>query len=132
MSNGQTTASGIPVTDDQNSITAGPRGPILLQDFQLVEKLQHFNRERIPERVVHAKGCGAHGTFTVTGDITHWTKAALLSSSEKDRLTSNIAASMASVPSAIQQLQLQHFAKADARYGAEVTRKLSEIARSEG
>src|SRR6476661_5197601 len=74
-----TTASGIPVADNQNSITAGPRGPILLQDFHLIEKLQHFNRERIPERVVHAKGSGAYGTFTVTHDITRYTRAKLFS-----------------------------------------------------
>ncbi|NHZ33577.1 catalase [Massilia rubra] len=72
-----TTASGIPVDDNQNSISAGPRGPLLLQDFHLIEKLQHFNRERIPERVVHAKGSGAYGTFTVTHDISHLTKARL-------------------------------------------------------
>ncbi len=72
-----TTASGIPVADNQNSITAGPRGPILLQDFHLIEKLQHFNRERIPERVVHAKGSGAFGMFTVTHDISQYTQAAL-------------------------------------------------------
>jgi catalase len=72
-----TTASGIPVADNQNSITAGPRGPLLLQDFHLIEKLQHFNRERIPERVVHAKGSGAYGTFAVTHDITRYTKAKL-------------------------------------------------------
>jgi len=74
-----TTASGIPVADNQNSITAGPRGPILLQDFHLIEKLQHFNRERIPERVVHAKGSAAYGTFTVTHDITRYTRAKLFS-----------------------------------------------------
>ncbi len=72
-----TTASGIPVADNQNSISAGPRGPLLLQDFHLIEKLQHFNRERIPERVVHAKGSGAYGTFTVTHDVTKYTKAKL-------------------------------------------------------
>ena len=72
-----TTASGIPVADNQNSLTAGPRGPVLLQDFHLIEKLQHFNRERIPERVVHAKGSGAYGTFTVTHDITRFTRAKL-------------------------------------------------------
>jgi catalase len=70
-----TTSSGIPVADNQNSMTAGARGPILLQDFHLIEKLQHFSRERIPERVVHAKGSGAFGTFTVTEDITKYTKA---------------------------------------------------------
>ena len=74
-----TTASGIPVADNQNSASAGPRGPLLLQDFHLLEKLQHFNRERIPERVVHAKGSGAYGTFTVTHDITKYTKAKLFS-----------------------------------------------------
>jgi catalase len=74
-----TTASGIPVVDNQNSLSAGRRGPLLLQDFHLIEKLQHFNRERIPERVVHAKGSGAYGTFTVTHDISRYTKARLFS-----------------------------------------------------
>ncbi|WP_139094444.1 catalase, partial [Acinetobacter baumannii] len=59
-----TTASGIPVADNQNALTAGPRGPILLQAFHLIEKLPPFNRERLPERVVHAQGSGAYGTFT--------------------------------------------------------------------
>ena len=70
-----TTAAGRPVGDNQNSLTAGPRGPVLIQDYQLFEKMAHFNRERIPERVVHAKGTGAHGVFTVTGDITRYTTA---------------------------------------------------------
>jgi len=74
-----TTASGKPVADNQNSITAGPRGPVLVQDVHLFEKLAHFHRERIPERVVHAKGAGAFGTFTVTHDITKYTKAKLFS-----------------------------------------------------
>lgn len=82
-----TTASGIPVADNQNSITAGPRGPVLLQDFHLIEKLQHFNRERIPERVVHAKGSGAYGTFTVTHDITAYTKAKLFAAVGKQTET---------------------------------------------
>lgn len=72
-----TTASGKPYTENENSQTVGPRGPILLQDFILHEKMAHFNRERIPERVVHAKGSGAYGTFTVTHDITKYTKAKL-------------------------------------------------------
>src|ERR1700685_3689802 len=72
-----TTASGVPVPDNQNSITAGPRGPVLLQDWQLLEKLAHQNRERIPERVVHAKGWGAHGTLTITHDISKYTRAKL-------------------------------------------------------
>ena len=82
-----TTASGIPVVDNQNSLTAGPRGPVLLQDFHLIEKLQHFNRERIPERVVHAKGSGAYGTFTVTHDISNYTKAKLFAAIGKQTET---------------------------------------------
>ncbi|MFS8120197.1 MAG: catalase, partial [Microcoleus sp.] len=74
-----TTAGGIPVPDNQNSLTAGERGPILMQDFHLMEKLAHFNRERIPERVVHAKGAAAFGTFTVTHDISRYSKAQLFS-----------------------------------------------------
>ena len=72
-----TTSAGIPVGDNQNSLSAGPRGPLLLQDFHLVEKLAQFNRERIPERVVHAKGSAAYGTFTVTRDISKYTSAKL-------------------------------------------------------
>jgi catalase len=74
-----TSAAGIPIADNQNAITAGPRGPLLVQDWQLFEKHAHFNRERIPERVVHAKGSGAYGTFTVTHDITRYTKARVFS-----------------------------------------------------
>ncbi len=74
-----TTADGIPVADNQNSLTAGERGPILMQDFHLMEKLAHFNRERIPERVVHAKGAAAFGTLTITHDITRYSKAQLFS-----------------------------------------------------
>lgn len=74
-----TTASGRPYTDHEDSLTAGARGPVLLEDYILHEKLAHFNRERIPERIVHAKGAGAFGTFTVTNDITKYTKAKLFS-----------------------------------------------------
>src|SRR5271166_3680780 len=74
-----TTTAGAPIGDNQNAITAGPHGPVLLEDYQLLEKLAHQNRERIPERTVHAKGWGAHGTFTVTHDITKYTKAAVFS-----------------------------------------------------
>ncbi|MFJ7676483.1 catalase KatA [Peribacillus sp. NPDC097198] len=70
-----TTSWGAPVGDNQNSITAGSRGPVLIQDVHLLEKLAHFNRERVPERVVHAKGGGAFGTFTVTNDLSKYTKA---------------------------------------------------------
>jgi len=74
-----TTAFGIPVPDDQNSLTAGKRGPLLMQDVHLLEKLGHFDRERIPERVVHAKGAGAGGYFEVTADVTKYTRAKFLS-----------------------------------------------------
>ncbi|MBN9290923.1 MAG: catalase, partial [Hyphomicrobium denitrificans] len=72
-----TTSAGAPVADNQNSLSAGARGPLLLQDYQLLEKLAHQNRERIPERVVHAKGWGAFGTLTVTQDISKYTHAKL-------------------------------------------------------
>jgi catalase len=72
-----TTAGGAPISDNENSLTAGARGPIVFEDFHLFEKLAHFNRERIPERVVHAKGSGAFGELTVTADITRYTKAKL-------------------------------------------------------
>jgi catalase len=74
-----TTSWGAPVGDNQNSITAGHRGPTLIQDVHLLEKLAHFNRERVPERVVHAKGAGAHGYFEVTKDVSQFTKANFLS-----------------------------------------------------
>ncbi|WP_062233441.1 catalase KatA [Fictibacillus sp. FJAT-27399] len=74
-----TTSWGAPVGDNQNSITAGSRGPTLIQDVHLLEKLAHFNRERVPERVVHAKGAGAHGYFEVTNDVSKHTKAGFLS-----------------------------------------------------
>ncbi len=73
-----TTADGAPIADNENSLTVGPRGPLLMQDVALLEQMQHFNRERIPERVVHAKGSGAFGTFTVTNDVSRYTKAAFL------------------------------------------------------
>lgn len=72
-----TTSYGAPVGDNQNSMTAGSRGPTLIQDVHLLEKLAHFNRERVPERVVHAKGTGAHGYFEVTNDMSKYTKAKL-------------------------------------------------------
>ncbi|NOY56187.1 MAG: catalase [Actinobacteria bacterium] len=74
-----TTESGAPVADNQNSQTAGPDGPVLIQDHHLIEKLARFNRERIPERVVHARGSGAFGHFEVTQDVTQWTRADFLS-----------------------------------------------------
>ena len=74
-----TTAFGAPVPDDDNTMTAGPRGPALLQDVWFLEKMAHFDREVIPERRMHAKGAGAFGTFTVTRDITRYTKARIFS-----------------------------------------------------
>lgn len=74
-----TTAAGAPVANNQDSLTAGPRGPMLLEDVWFLEKLAHFSREVIPERRMHAKGSGAFGTFTVTNDITKYTKANIFS-----------------------------------------------------
>jgi catalase len=74
-----TTAFGAPVVDNQNSLTVGPRGPLLMQDVWLLEKLANLNREIIPERRMHAKGSGAFGTFTVTHDISQYTRAKIFS-----------------------------------------------------
>jgi catalase len=74
-----TTSQGMPVANDLQSMTAGEHGPTLLQDVHLVDKLAHFDRERIPERVVHAKGAGAFGHFEVTHDVTKYTRAKFLS-----------------------------------------------------
>ncbi|MDX2305235.1 MAG: catalase [Microscillaceae bacterium] len=79
-----TTSAGNPVSNNQNSLTAGSRGPVLLQDYQLIEKLAHQNRERIPERVVHAKGWGAHGIFRVTNDMSQYTCAKIFSKVGKE------------------------------------------------
>ena len=73
------TAAGAPVASNQDSMTAGQRGPMLLQDVWFMEKMAHFDREVIPERRMHAKGSGAFGTFTVTHDITQYTKAKIFS-----------------------------------------------------
>src|SRR5471030_3236138 len=79
-----TTAAGAPVGDNQNSQTVGPRGPVTLQDFWLIEKLAHFDREVIPERRVHAKGSGAFGTLKITHDITRYSKAKVFDSIGKE------------------------------------------------
>ena len=81
-----TTTSGNPIADNQNSLTAGSRGGIMLQDYQLLEKLAHQNRERIPERAVHAKGSAAYGTLEITHDISRYPKANVLQKGEKTRL----------------------------------------------
>lgn len=70
--------NGAPIGNDQNSLTAGPTGPILLMDSQFLEKFSHFNRERIPERVAHSHGTGASGYFEVTNDMSKYTKADFL------------------------------------------------------
>ena len=73
-----TDENGAPVADNQRSQSAGPEGPLLLQDHHLIEKLARFDRERIPERVVHARGSGAYGTFELTRDCSAWTRAKFL------------------------------------------------------
>jgi catalase len=78
-----TTTAGAPVADNQNSLTAGSRGPLLVQDYQLIEKLAHQNRERIPERTVHAKGSAAYGTLTITHDIAKYSRAAVFKKGTK-------------------------------------------------
>ena len=79
-----TTASGRPYIEFENSLTIGKQGPILIQDYFLHEDMAHFNRERIPERVVHAKGTGAFGNFKVTNDISKYTKAKIFSEIGKE------------------------------------------------
>ena len=81
--NKYTTGFGAPIEDDQNSKTAGSPGPVLMQDTHLLEKLSHFDRERIPERVVHAKGAGAHGYFEAAADMSDYTAASFLSEAGK-------------------------------------------------
>lgn len=80
------TAAGNPLGDNQNSVTAGMRGPVLMQDYQLLEKLAFQNRERIPERTVHANGSGAYGELEITEDISKYTKAKVLAKGEKTKL----------------------------------------------
>ena len=81
-----TTTAGNTIADNQNSLSAGARGPLLMQDYQLLEKLAHQNRERIPERVVHAKGSAAFGTLSITNDISKYTKAKVLQKDTKTKL----------------------------------------------
>jgi len=86
MKKTMTTTAGNPISDNQNSLTAGARGPVLMQDYQLIEKLAHQNRERIPERVVHANGSGAFGELEITEDISQYTKAKVLQKGEKTKM----------------------------------------------
>ena len=77
---------GAPVSDNENALTAGPRGPVVMSDVWLMEKMAHFNREVIPERRMHAKGWGAYGKFTVTQDISRYTKAKVLQPGQETEL----------------------------------------------
>ncbi len=86
MKKRMTTSAGNAIADNQNSITAGEYGPVLMQDYQLIEKLAHQNRERIPERVVHAKGSGAFGELEITNDISEYTKSKVFKKGEKTRM----------------------------------------------
>lgn len=86
MAKTMTTTAGNKIGDNQNSLSAGSRGPLLMQDYQLLEKLAHQNRERVPERVVHAKGSAAFGTLTITNDISKYTKAKVLQKGEQTRM----------------------------------------------
>jgi catalase len=86
MQKTMTTTAGNPISDNQNSLTAGEIGPVLMQDYQLIEKLAHQNRERIPERVVHAKGSGAFGVLEITEDISKYTKAKVLQKGESSKM----------------------------------------------
>ncbi|MFB7758992.1 catalase [Streptomyces xiamenensis] len=81
-----TNNAGVPVESDEHSLTVSPDGPVLLQDHYLIEKMAQFNRERVPERVVHAKGGGAYGTFTVTGDVSELTRADLFQPGRRTRM----------------------------------------------
>lgn len=81
-----TNEAGAPVAQNEHSLTAGPRGPVMMQDVWLLEKLAHFDREVIPERRMHAKGWGAYGHLTVTHDISQWTRAKVLQKGAKTDL----------------------------------------------
>ena len=79
-----TTNSGAPVADNTNSLTAGPRGPVMLEDYRLLEKIAQFEREQIPERIVHARGAAAFGTFEATADLSDITDMKVFSEKGKE------------------------------------------------
>ncbi|HSQ12090.1 MAG TPA: catalase-related domain-containing protein [Candidatus Deferrimicrobium sp.] len=117
------TAAGIPVADNQNALTGGERGPVLVQDWQLFEKHAHFNRERIPERISgdadrydHRKG---NDDYTQAGNLFR-----LMSADQKRQLIQNIVGAMKTVPREIQERQIAHFSKADPAYGEGVAKGL--------
>lgn len=81
-----TTDAGVPAPSDEFSLSVGPNGPLLLQDHYLIQKMAHFNRERVPERVVHAKGGGAYGVLRITEDVSQYTKASLFRKGKETEL----------------------------------------------
>ncbi|MDR2872739.1 MAG: catalase [Xanthomonadaceae bacterium] len=105
-----TTTAGNPITDNQNALTAGARGPVLMQDYQLLEKLAHQNRERIAERTVHAKGYGAYGTLTITGDISQFTKAKALQPGARTEMLARISTVAGEVGAADAERDVRGFA----------------------
>uniref|UniRef100_A0A8C5NY28 Catalase n=1 Tax=Jaculus jaculus TaxID=51337 RepID=A0A8C5NY28_JACJA len=115
-----TTGGGNPVGDKLNSMTAGPRGPLLVQDVVFTDEMAHFDRERIPERVVHAKGAGAFGYFEVTHDITRYCKAKVLSEEERKRLCENIAGHLKDAQLFIQKKAVKNFSDVHPEYGARI------------
>jgi catalase len=123
-----TNATGEPVADNTNIMTAGPRGPALLQDIWLIEKLAHFDREVIPERRMHAKGWGAHGTSTVTQDITRLTKAKIFSAIGKQTPMfirfSRTRPALWAMRASTSRSAIANCLRADLAYGAGVARAL--------
>ena len=87
-----TTDAGIPASSDHHSQTVGPDGPILMQDHYVIQKMAHFNRERVPERVVHAKGSGAFGKLEITEDVSDFTKADLFQPGRKTEMLARFSA----------------------------------------
>ncbi|EDL79666.1 catalase, isoform CRA_a [Rattus norvegicus] len=121
-----TTGGGNPIGDKLNIMTAGPRGPLLVQDVVFTDEMAHFDRERIPERVVHAKGAGAFGYFEVTHDITRYSKAKVLNEEERKRLCENIANHLKDAQLFIQRKAVKNFTDVHPDYGARVQALLDQ------
>nr|KAF6437124.1 catalase [Molossus molossus] len=122
-----TTGAGNPIGDKLNTMTVGPRGPLLVQDVVFTDEMAHFDRERIPERVVHAKGAGAFGYFEVTHDITKYSKAkvrtfytSVLNEEERRRLCENIAGHLKDAQLFIQKKAVKNFSDVHPDYGARI------------
>uniref|UniRef100_A0A8C2RXM7 Catalase core domain-containing protein n=1 Tax=Capra hircus TaxID=9925 RepID=A0A8C2RXM7_CAPHI len=111
-----TTGAGNPVGDKLNVLTVGPRGPLLVQDVVFTDEMAHFDRERIPERVVHAKGAGAFGYFEVTHDITRYSKA----KEQRKRLCENIAGHLKDAQLFIQKKAVKNFSDVHPEYGSRI------------